>query len=143
MNLCECINLTEQKRILYPWTLWFPESYQMVKMFFVKFLLSMHRIVRHSHRRNILYSLLDYFDCRLRQKSMVLNWLQRRNARAMAKQMMMMAMMMVMMIRAIPHAHIDIDASEHRGEKQKHRKKVKLEKVAYAKVYDIYYWNPK
>lgn len=95
----------------------------------------MHRIVLHSHRRNILYSLLDYFDCRLRQKSMVLNWLQQRNAPAMA--------LMIMMIRAIPYACTDVDASGI-GKKTKAKKKVKLEKVAYARVvYDIYYWNPK
>lgn len=62
--------------ILYPWTLWFPESFQMAKKSSVVFPLTMHRTMHHSHRHNTPYSLLDYFGCKLRQRSMVLNWLQ-------------------------------------------------------------------
>lgn len=74
------LSLTEQRHNLFRGTLESLESYRKVKKFSVIFLQSMHRTMRHSHHRNILYSLLDYFGCRLRQKSMVLNWLHQENA---------------------------------------------------------------
>lgn len=65
--------LTEQKRILCPWTLWFPEWCRTARTFSVVFLLSMHRIVHRSRHHNTRCSLLGYFDYRLHQRSMVSN----------------------------------------------------------------------